>query len=166
MIKKFVLVLFGCFIASGAFAETKGFQMSLIPGIAIHSQTTLIKGVSLSFLGENPQNGLALGVVNGSTGESSGLSLGLLSNYSENYTGAQLAFIANHSSQKSSGLQLAVFNYAGKLHGLQLGFINVARTSDKGVQIGLINFMNQTKNWFSNFPNEVAPGMIFVNWRF
>jgi hypothetical protein len=166
MMKKLVLVLLGCFIATGAFAETKGFQLSLIPDVAIHSKTTHIKGVSLSIWGENPQTAFALGVVNGSTGDSSGISLGLLANYAENYTGAQLAYIANYSSIEHSGLQLAAFNYAERLHGLQLGFINFAGTSEKGVQVGLINIMNQTKKWFSNFPNEVAPGMIFVNWRF
>jgi hypothetical protein len=63
-------------------------------------------------------------------------------------------------------LQLAAFNYAEKLHGLQLGFINFAAASDKGVQVGLINVMKSTKDWFVNFPDEVAPAMVFVNWRF
>lgn len=164
--KKLVLVILSCFIATGAFAETKGFQLSLIPDVAIHSKATHIKGVSLSIWGENPQTALALGVVNGSTGDSSGISLGLLANYAENYTGAQLAHIANYSSMKHSGLQLAAFNYAEELHGLQLGLVNFAGTSDKGLQVGLINIMKQTNAWFINFPNEVAPAMIFVNWRF
>lgn len=164
--KKFVLVMFACFIATGAFAETKGFQLSLIPDVAIHSKTTHITGVSLNVWGENPQNALALGIINGSTGYSSGLSFGLLANYAENYSGAQLAWIANYSSITLSGLQLAVFNYAENLSGIQLGLINFAGSSDQGVQVGLINIMNQTKNWFSYFPNEVSPAMVFVNWRF
>ncbi len=64
MMKKLVLVLLGCFIATGAFAETKGFQLSLIPDVAIHAKTTHIKGVSLSIWGENPQTALAIGVAN------------------------------------------------------------------------------------------------------
>ena len=52
MMKKLVLVLLGCFIATGAFAETKGFQLSLIPDVAIQAKTTHIKGVSLSIWGE------------------------------------------------------------------------------------------------------------------
>ena len=51
MMKKLVLVLLGCFVATGAFAETKGFQLSLIPDVAIHAKTTHIKGVSLSLWG-------------------------------------------------------------------------------------------------------------------
>ncbi len=166
MMKKLVLVLFSCFIATGAFAETKGFQLSLIPDVAIQAKTTHIKGVSLGIWSENPQDALALGVVNGSTGDSSGISLGLLANYAENYSGAHLAWIANYSSARFTGLQLASFNYAERLNGLQLGFINYAATTDKGVQVGLINFMRSTQAWFTNFPDQLAPAMIFVNWSF
>jgi len=166
MMKKLLLVLISCFFATAAFAETQAFQLSLIPDLAIHAKTTHIKGVSLSIWGENPQNALALGVVNGSTGDSSGISLGLLANYAESYEGAHLAWIANYSSVRFSGLQMAAFNYAENLHGLQLGFINFAAASDKGVQVGLINVMKSTKDWFVNFPDEVAPAMVFVNWRF
>ena len=150
MKKKLVLLLLGCLIATGALAETKGFQLSLVPDVAIHSSSTHIKGVSLNVWGENPQNAFALGLVNGSTGNSSGFSLGLIVNYADSY----------------KGLQIAPVNYASRLHGLQLGFVNMAMTAEAGVQIGLINIMSQTETWFSNFPDEVAPGMVFVNWRF
>lgn len=164
--KKWVLAFLCCFFATGAFAASNSFQASITPDLAVHSRDTRIQGVSLGIWSENPQDALTLGIVNGSTGTSSGLSLGLLANYSENYSGAQLAFIANYASGKATGLQWAAFNYATKLHGLQLGFINFADTCDKGLQIGLINVMNQTKGWFTNLPNEVAPGMVLVNWRF
>ena len=148
--KKLVLVLLGFLISTGAFAETEGFQLSLIPDIAIHSSSTHIKGVSLNIWGENPQTGFALGFVNGSTGSSSGLSIGFIANYAENY----------------KGLQLGMINYAEKLHGLQLGLVNIAKASDAGLQIGLVNIMSQTQGWFSGLPNELAPGMVIVNWRF
>jgi hypothetical protein len=148
--KKLVLVLVGCLMATGAFADTKGFQLSLVPGVAIHSSSTHIKGVSLNIWGENPQTAFTLGLVNGSTGSSSGFSLGLIANYADSY----------------KGLQLGTINYAESLHGLQLGFVNIAKSSNAGLQIGLINIMSQTTRWFTGFPNELAPGMIFVNWRF
>ena len=91
MMRKLVLVLLGCLIATGAFAETKGFQLSLIPDVAIYSKTTYIKGASLNVWGENPQNAFALGLINGSTGNSSGFSLGLLVNYADSYRGFQIA---------------------------------------------------------------------------
>lgn len=164
--KKWVLVVFCCFFATGAFAETRNFNLSVTPDLAIHSRDTRIAGFSLGIWSENPQDAFTLGIVNGSTGTSSGLSLGLLANYSQNYKGAQLAFIANYASGNVTGLQWSAFNYATNLHGLQLGFINFADTCDKGVQVGLINIMNQTKQWFTHLPNEVAPGMVLINWRF
>lgn len=164
--KKFLLVLIGCFCATEAFAETQPFQLSLIPDVAIHAKTTHIKGVSLSIWGENPQTALAIGVVNGSTGNSSGLSFGLLANYAQSYKGAHLAWIANYSSARFTGLQMAAFNYAERINGLQLGFINFAAATDRGVQVGLINIMKSTQTWFTNLPDELAPAMVFVNWRF
>ena len=150
MMKKILLVLLGCLITTGAFAETKGFQMSLIPDVAIHSKTTHIKGVSINIWGENPQNSFALGFVNGSTGNSSGFSLGLIVNYADSYR----------------GFQVAPVNYASRLQGLQFGLVNMAMTAEEGVQIGFINIISETEKWFSNFPDEVAPGMVFINWRF
>ena len=148
--KKLVLVLLGCLISTGAFADTEGFQLSLVPDVAIHSSSTNIKGVSLNIWGENPQTGFALGFVNGSTGSSSGLSIGFIANYAQSY----------------KGLQLGMINYAESLHGLQLGFVNIAKSSNAGLQLGLINIMSQTQGWFTGLPDELAPGMIFVNWRF
>ena len=148
--KKILLILLGCLITTGAFAETKGFQMSLIPDVAIHSKTTHIKGVSINIWGENPQNSFALGFVNGSTGNSSGFSLGLIVNYADSYR----------------GFQVAPVNYASRLQGLQFGLVNMAMTAEEGVQIGFINIISETEKWFSNFPDEVAPGMVFINWRY
>ena len=168
--RKFVLTaalaFIACFFATGALAETKPFQLSLIPDVAVHARTTHIQGVSLSIWGENPQSALAIGVVNGSRGDSTGISLGLLANYAESYSGAHLAWIANYSSAKFTGLQLASFNYAERLNGLQLGFVNFAATTDRGVQVGLINVMKSNQAWFTRLPDELAPAMVFLNWRF
>lgn len=164
--KKWILMILCCFFASGAFAASNSFQLSITPDLAIHSRDTRINGVSLGLWSQNPQDALTLGIVNGSTGTSSGLSAGFLANYAQNYKGAQLAFLANYASGKVTGVQWSAFNYATSLHGLQLGFINFADTCDKGVQVGLINIMNQTKGWFTNLPNEVAPAMVLVNWRY
>jgi hypothetical protein len=166
MLKKIVVVLIGYCFATGALAEAAPFQLSLIPDLAIHAKSTRIEGVSLGIWSENPQDALALGVVNGSTGASTGISLSLLANYAESYQGAHLAFVANYASARFSGLQLAGFNYAERLNGLQLGFVNFAAATDRGVQVGFINFMKSNQVWFTNFPDELAPAMVFVNWRF
>ena len=166
MIKRLVLILAFSLLATGAFAATSGFQLSLIPDVATQSRTTQIEGLTLGLWSENPQNAFALGFVNGSTGHSSGLSLGLLGNYSDSYKGAQIAWLANYAKGDVVGLQWAAFNYAQSIHGLQLGFVNYAQTANDGLQIGLVNIINETRNWFADFPNEVAPAMVFVNWRF
>ena len=163
--KKLLLVLICCLFATGAYAETKAFQLSLVPDIALQSQTTHIKGVSLNIWGENPQTAFALGFVNGSTGDSSGLSLGFIANYAESYKGAQLGLV-NYTSAQMTGLQWGFVNYAKNLHGLQLGFVNYAAAADGALQIGLVNIMEETKTWFSDFPQEVTPVMVLVNWRF
>ena len=175
--KKLMIVALGCVVAAGAFAEAKPFQASLTPDVAIHSKDTRINGVALSIWGENPQSAFALGFVNGSSGDSKGLSLGLV-NYAENYSGvalsvvnyasgdfigAQLGFV-NHAANMK-GLQMGAFNCTESLSGLQLGFINYAKTSESGIQLGFINIMDETEKWFSGFPDEVAPAMIFINWR-
>jgi len=174
-------------VSTGAMAGTRAFNLSLTPDIAIYPRTDTIEGLTLSIWGENQQSGLALGIVNGSAGDSAGVSLGCL-NYGENYKGLQWGLV-NYTKHNSAGFQggfifgflasgvnyvggnmtgfyTAVFNYAGNLTGLELGLINYAENADSGVQIGLINIINQNKSWFGNMPSEVAPVMIFVNWRF
>jgi hypothetical protein len=165
--------------ASLAMAESKPIQLSLIPDIAIFDRDTRIEGLTLSIWGENPQTALALGIVNGSTGDSAGFSWGFLLNYADNYKGVQWALvnyakgdflgwqsgIINYTAGSAKGLQTGFVNYAGHLTGLQLGFVNYADTATSGVQVGLLNLIPQNQ-WFTNLPNELAPGMVFVNWRF
>ena len=91
-------------------AQNPVFQASLTPEIAIYSSTTEIRGLSLHIWGENPQQGLTLGLVNGSTGDSSGFTWGLF-NYTDSYTGV------------SWGLcNVSRLNYVG----WQQGWINIS----------------------------------------
>jgi hypothetical protein len=162
--KKAIFVIFICLMATSAYAESKGFQASLVPDVAIHSKDTHIKGFSLNIWGENPQSAFALGFVNGSTGDSAGFTWAVLVNYAENYTGLAVAPV-NYASGSIKGVQSGFINYAGKLTGLQLGAVNVAKTAQSGIQVGLVNVI-QDNQWFTGFPQELAKGMIFVNWRF
>jgi hypothetical protein len=154
-------------------------QLSLTPDIALFDRTERIEGLTLSLWGENPQTALALGIVNGSTGQSAGLSWAFLLNYADDYKGVQWAPVnytkgdflgwqagfVNYTGGAMKGLQTGTVNYAGRLTGLQLGLVNYAETAENGVQIGLINIIPENR-WFTGLPNELAPGMIFVNWRF
>lgn len=166
--------------ANAALAQDKPFQASLTPEIAIHDKNVEIKGLTLSIWGQNPQEALSLGIVNGSTGNSAGFSWGFLLNYADNYKGVHWAMInytkgdflgwqsgaLNYTENYNKGLQTGWVNYAGELKGLQFGLLNFASRTDTGVQIGLINIIRETRGWFTEFPDAVAPGMIFVNWRF
>lgn len=64
-----------------------------------------------------------------------------------------------------NGLQCGFVNYAGSLNGLQLGFVNYAETAPSGVQIGFVNIIPKNE-WFTELPDELAPGMVLINWRF
>jgi hypothetical protein len=168
-------------------AETKPFNLSITPDIAIQDRSDTIEGLTLSIWGENQQASLALGIVNGSVGQSTGLSLGFL-NYAENYDGLQWGLVnhskgdfigwqsgflfgivgsaVNYTGGTMKGLQTGVVNYAGRLAGLQLGLVNYAEGTDAGVQIGLVNIIRKNAHWFTELPDELAPAMVFVNWRF
>lgn len=176
---KTALILF-VFVAGTIAAragDSSAFQASLTPGVALHSSSTQIDGLSLSIWGENPQRGIALGFVNGSSGDSKGFTLGLF-NYDENYTGVQLG-IFNYSSQGFSGLQYSFVNLdQGTFKGLEWGFVNVSQDTHgvqlgginyaqslSGMQIGLLNIASNNE-WFTALPGQLAPVFPFVNWSF
>ncbi len=175
----FSAFLFVLVLPTYTFAESRPFQASLTPDIAVHDRNVTIEGLALSIWGENPQKGVALGFVNGSTGESIGLSWSIVLNYADSYKGVHLALanyakgnflgwqggFINYTENNFKGAQTGFVNYAKQFNGLQLGFINYAETAGSGVQIGLLNVIRENE-WFSEFPNAVAPYMVFVNWRF
>jgi len=177
--KKSIVLLITVLFAGSALAGNKPLQLSLTPDIALDGRTETIEGLSLSIWGENPQRALAIGFVNGSTGQSAGLSLGFILNYADDYKGIQWAPInytkgnflgwqgglVNYTDGSMRGLQTGTVNYAGRLTGLQLGLVNYAAAAETGVQIGLVDFMPQNQ-WFTGLPDELAPGMIIINWRF
>jgi len=177
--KKILACLGVALVATGVMAGSKPIQLSLTPDIAIFDRTETIEGVTIGIWSENPQSALALGIVNGSTGQSAGLSWAFILNYADSYKGVQWALInctemdflgwqsglVNYSKGSMKGLQTGMVNYAGKLTGLQLGLVNYAATAESGVQIGLVNIMPENR-WFTGLPGELAPGMIIVNWHF
>jgi len=178
MKKLLVITALAISIAGLSAEESKPFQASLTPDIAIYPKTTQINGLSLSIWGENPQHGVALGIVNGSTGDSCGFTWGLV-NYSESYTGVSWAWVnvnkasftgwqygwVNVAQGEFTGFQSGwIVNYAKEMHGLQLGLVNYTENLH-GVQIGLANIaMNNP--WFNEFPDKLATGFPIVNWSF
>jgi hypothetical protein len=143
-------------------AEAPVFQASLTPDMAIYTKTTEIRGLSLSIWGENPQQGIALGFVNGSSGESAGFSWGVF-NYNDSYTGVTWAMV-NLSKEKFVGWQDGVVNIANEFHGLQMGFVNYSENL-RGVQFGFVNIARNNP-WFDALPDKLATGFPIVNWSF
>ncbi len=199
--KKLLTGLAFVLVSTGAMAGTKSFNLSLTPDISVYGRSETIHGVTLSIWGENPQQSLAIGLVNGATEKSAGLSIGIL-NYADSYKGVQwgvvnytsgnfsgwqggpffglLVSAVNYTGGDMTGLQIGAVNYVGgdmaglqvgvvncvsRLSGLQLGIVNYAAAADAGVQIGLVNVIPPNP-WFTGLPEQLAPAMILVNWRF
>ena len=176
-----------------ATAETKVLQLSLTPDIALYDRDTVIEGLDLAIWGENEQRSLTLGFIHGSKNDSAGVSIGLV-NYSDNYKGAQFgiyntgnnfsgysgAIVNIHRGNftgwqngaynrvhgKMTGFQSAYVNVTKEMSGLQLGLVNYAEMMNSGLQIGLVNIIRNNSRYFRDLPGEVAPAMVFVNWKF
>lgn len=163
--KKLVVTVMVCMLATCALAESSAFQLSLVPDVAIHSSDKTINGVSLGIWNENPGNQWQIGIVNGATGESQGLQWGLYSiyNYADTYKGAQIGMV--NYAKDMTGLQWGGVNIATKMSGLQLGFVNYAESAGSCLQIGTINIISDNA-WFTDLPQGLAKGMVIVNWRF
>ena len=177
--KRILIILLGILAIGGAMAGGQPFQLSLTPQLSLVDRTNKVDGVSLNIWGENRQSGLALGIVNGSTGFSSGLSVALILNYADFYNGIQVApvnlaradfwglqiGIVNCTDGRMKGLQFGMLNIAGHLAGFQVGLVNYAGSAKKALQLGLVN-VNPRNDWFTELPEELAPEMFFLNWRF
>lgn len=169
--KKLMIVALGLALASGAMAKSTSFQASLTPDIAVQDRDTEINGVSIGVWNENPSPKFQwqLGFVNGATGDSTGVQwfifLPTIYNYAENYTGLQWGWV-NYASESITGAQLGIVNVSGgTATGLQWGLVNYSASARNLFQLGLVNIIKDNP-WFSNFPGELAQGMVIVNWSF
>lgn len=160
--KKFIILAVLAASIAGLKAD-EPFQASLTPDIALHSSSTQINGLCLSIWGENPQRAIALGLINGSTGDSAGFTWSFFCNYDDSYTGVAWAML-NVSREKFIGWQAGMINVAHEFHGLQLGFVNYSEHL-RGLQLGLIN-VAMNNPWFDEMPDKLATGFPFVNWSF
>lgn len=165
--------------ARGAVAESAPLQLSLVPGIALCDRYETIEGLTLGLWSENPQSAFALGIVNGSSGQSAGLSLGIFLNYANDYTGVALApfnyvngdfcgwqgGLVNYTERFMRGVQIGVANYAGHLMGVQIGLVNHAATARSGLQISAASLFYEDR-WHTGFPDEPAPEAALISWRF
>lgn len=179
MIKKILTsVLVVTIAVSATVFASSPFQVSIVPDVALYNRNERIKGLTIGVWGENPQKALALGAIQGSTGQSSGLSIAFL-NYADSYKGIHWGTVnytkndflgwqnsgINYTNGTMKGLQSGTINYANRLHGVQWGFINYAAAVEAGVQIGMVNIMPQNK-FLTGLPKELSPLSVAVNWKF
>jgi hypothetical protein len=178
MKKSFIALIVAAMGLTATAQEVAPFQFGiLMPDVAIETSTTRINGWATGIWIENPQSALATSFVNGSTGDSKGLSIGLL-NYAENYSGVQWGLVNyvkgdftgwqdgcfNYTRGTFTGFQSGIYNVSSQMKGFQLGLINTSENLH-GLQVGVIN-INVSNKCFTELPNELAPGMMFVNWKF
>ena len=134
----------------------------------------ILAGVSTSFAGDTSWGklslfdtiaypnvktlkGVELGLIYSKTPEVRGLQWNLIYNKSEDMEGVQLAFV--NSADAAAGLQYGCVNLTKDMKGVQLGFVNVAdkfsgfqfalvnytKVMEKGLQLGLVNIIKNSK---------------------
>lgn len=125
--------------------HVKGFQVS---GLAnVNADTT--RGFQLS------------GLVNYAPGTRVTQVSGLVNVVPGNNKGLQIGGLANISTGRLSGTQIAgFFNYAGKLKGVQIGVINYVDSLEKGVPIGFLSFVKNGYTAFEIGATETLFGVI------
>lgn len=113
------------------------------------------------------------GIGNFNFGKTTGLMLAGIANISSDETKAiQLSGIYNASTNTSSGVQVAlintthgdykglqagVINYAKKMHGVQMGVVNVIEDGDNAIPIGLLNIVKNGYYALEHTSNETMP---------
>lgn len=99
----------------------------------------IFRGVQAALVNSNSgvSSGLQLGLWNTADNEFTGGSIGFV-NYSENMVGAQFGFI-NYAVQAGTGLQVGVFNAAGAYKGVQIGLLNVINDGERPYICPLVN---------------------------
>ena len=130
--KKLLASLAAVLFSTGVMAGTKPFNLSLTPDIAVYDRSETIEGLTLSIWGQNEQTSLALGIANGSIGQSAGLSVGIL-NYAADYKGVQWGLV-NYAKDDVTGWQ------GGFLFGLVGSVVNATEGNMKGFQAGAVNY--------------------------
>jgi len=160
------LAVLSCLLACPSLSragETAPLQVSLFHPLQAYPDDYSVDGLRLNVIygvNDNVQ-GIDLGLVNETKGNVQGFELGADNRVSDDFTGGQLGLfnevkgnfnflqlglIANITKGSCTGFQASVFyNDAGQeMRGLQLGIVNHAG-SLYGIQIGLLNFNDDTK---------------------
>ena len=116
-------------VSTGVMADTQPFNLSLTPNIAVYPRSDTIEGLTLSVWGENQQTSLALGIANGSVGNSAGLDWGLI-NYAYNYKGLKKGACENEKHvKKSVYVESCDFRFPYDIFPLRMPHVHIRRIS-------------------------------------
>ena len=129
--------------ATTAFAQSP-FQLALFNPVQIISESQGIGGIRLDLIyGKNTSvGGLDLGLVNHTTsGISKGIEWGLVGYNEGSFTGWQ-GNAVSITRENFTGLQTGWYTTARHCGGVQIGIVNHSGTM-KGIQIGLLNFIDE-----------------------
>lgn len=110
---------------------------NVIGGSAFGFQTAgIVNTVNGRFLG-----GQVAGISNITNGDMTGVQIAGINNVANgNVIGGQISGISN-ISKDLKGTQMALVNRAKVVNGFQMGLINIAESYEKGVPLGLFNFV-------------------------
>ena len=145
--------------SSTILSQSKPIQLALFNPIQIFDESNAIGGFRFNLIyGRNTSvTGVDFGLVNSTTsGTSVGLQWGFVNLNDGNFEGVQLGTV-HWNKGKSTGFHFGLVNHAGTMSGVQLGLVNHAGSVDGGIQIGLVNVIEQG-GMFPFFP--------IVNWSF
>jgi hypothetical protein len=146
------LLILGCFLlvplVSRAEEQTTEFQASLFYPAQLHpADYSIDDGLRLNLIYGVNENvrGIDIGIVNKANGDAGGFELGMVNEVKMNFQGVQIGLIANVTRHSCQGFQAGVYNDAEEdMRGLQLGIVNHAGSLN-GIQIGILNFNDDTK---------------------
>jgi hypothetical protein len=125
--------------------STKGFQVSGYSNVALDSaEVVQISGYSNVIKGSNKGFQIT-GYSNYAGGYTKGAQISGFSNIVKGDAKViQVSGFSNVTTGNLSGLQLAsFFNYAKKLNGFQIGFVNICDSISRGVPIGFFSFVRK-----------------------
>jgi hypothetical protein len=119
-----------------------GCQLSGFANVSLDTVVG-IQGTGFANYAHGSTNGQLSGFANISTGNVSGIQgTGFVNVTVGDTRGVQVAGFANVTTGTQTGLQASGFvNYTRKLRGVQVSFVNLADTVEKGIPIGFLSFV-------------------------
>jgi hypothetical protein len=134
----------------------QGVQIGGLMNVNSEDALGVIVGGLMNVTGDDAQGLIVSGLANVTAHRANGLQVsGLMNVAGDQMQGMQVTTLLNVSGRRTRGLQvaalgnisvsmrgwqLAAFNYAKMLHGLQTGALNYADSISHGLQVGVVNY--------------------------